>query len=1301
MNKKTATHNTPNSIIQPAFGLRPKAAALAVAACFSSAVLANPTVPTVVHGTASFAQAGSILNVTNSHNAIINWGSFSIGVNELTKFIQPSALSAVLNRVVGQDPSAILGALQSNGRVFLINPNGILFGAGSQINVAGLVASTLNMSNADFLAGRMNFTDGAGAGSVVNQGSINASGGPVYMVGNAVTNNGIITSPGGEVVLAAGNSVELVNPGTPNLRVEIQAGDNEARNLGSVVADAGRIGIYAGLIKQGGVLNADSAVAEGGRIMLKSTKRTDLEAGSVTSARGTSGGEIVALSGMADGVTQVAGKMDASAIASGAPGSGGFIETSAATVNIADSARVSAAGSGGGQAGRWLIDPDDFVIAATGGNMSGYSLSLALGADYSGSAGTIIGTPTNVDIATTGSAGSIYVNDSVSWDKQSYLRLASHNNIEVNSPISNTTSGGALLYAGWNGDPLTPATAPSLPPGPTVGIGGFIQINAPINMGSGSVHLVAGSDITQTATGIITANQLLAKSVAGNVSLTEANAVNALAGSANEFRFNNSQSLTIGSVGGVDGVTATSSNAVVDIAVTTGNLTVSKNVRALGEGSGANAAVTLTAYDGTLAVNSAVEAKGADGNDGDYGGSATVNLYGGVVNIAAPVSATGGHALGIGLEAYAEGGDSTVNVDGSNSISVTSAGSITAIAGNSGNDEYGTSSGGDANVNLTSTGALEIGGAIVSQGGKGGGGINNEWDVDGSDGGYGYVYANVGGFSLNSTGSIAVTGGDGGHGVGSYGTGGAGGYAQIYADVRGPVLVQGSITGLGGSGGDGASGGRGGNASLYLSNYYYYAPSGDPFTVGSTGSIGMTGGAGGQGGLSGGSYGGNAYITLTSDGPLTVNGNLTATAGAAVTGPEGLEYTWAGGEANIYLYTYGTSSNVTIANATVSAVGRSGPDGGEGYVSLYSPYGTINTSTGNVSASGGGYYLGEVYAYANGDITLGQLSADGSIYIDSNNGQIIDGNAGINILAPRAQLYASGSVGSITNPLETLVNELRVSSYNGDIGIINTGNLRLYNYNAVYAPNGNAAIGATGSLTVDGAEGYASGDLSLMANGDINITGYYGYVHAGGNLLLNAGGNLNIGGTGGYNNYAYGNANTVAVAGGNLRVYSNDGYGDTTLGTYSSNTTVKTGGNVVVDNASIIGGPDVMMQVGGSVFVNGTLSTPGRIEAGSVDTITLVLTGLTSGGFTVNGVSGALYDALTETGFFTNGSPAVLGDTMMVTYTGASISPPTDTLIVAMNQATKPPEEQKSTGAMESEDEKNKDKKKDLPICGK
>src|SRR3954466_12955301 len=103
---------------------RLKAITLAVASCFSVATgsaFANPTDATVVSGSAIMNRQGNLLSVTNSPGAIINWRAFSIGSNEATRFIQQSPASSVLNRVVGADPSVILGALQSNGRVFLIN----------------------------------------------------------------------------------------------------------------------------------------------------------------------------------------------------------------------------------------------------------------------------------------------------------------------------------------------------------------------------------------------------------------------------------------------------------------------------------------------------------------------------------------------------------------------------------------------------------------------------------------------------------------------------------------------------------------------------------------------------------------------------------------------------------------------------------------------------------------------------------------------------------------------------------------------------------------------------------------------------------------------------------------------------------------------------------------------------------------------------------------------------------------------------------------------------------------------------
>jgi filamentous hemagglutinin family protein len=1180
MKKNAGSRNTCNATVQSGFYLRPKVAALAVAACFSSAALANPTAPTVVHGTASFSQAGSILNVTNSHNAIINWGSFSIGVNELTKFIQPSALSAVLNRVVGQDPSAILGALQSNGRVFLLNPNGIVFGAGSQINVAGMVASTLNMSNADFLAGRMNFTDGAGAGSVVNNGSINASGGPVYMVGNAVTNNGVITSPGGEIVLAAGNSVELVNPGTPNLRVEIQADSNEARNLGSVVADAGRIGIYAGLIKQGGVINANSAVSEGGRIMLKSTKRTDLEAGSVTSARGTSGGEIIVLSGMSDGVTNVAGTLDASASA----GNGGFIETSAAKVKVMDGSLTTASGSVGGKAGTWLIDPNDFYIAY-GGDISGSQLGADLNVGPTG---------TNVTIhsdmgSNAGYGGTVFVQEAVSWDSGGSLALIARNDVIVTAPITNAGTGDVKLYAGWDGASTS---------APVVGSTGQINLNDVLSTG-GNAYLIAGGNINQGTSAPITSSGLLVKSNAGSVFLNGAiggNSVDVIAGkAANEFYFSNNKSLTVGTVGDVSGITVENPSGPAFLSLELAaygpsDLIINKDILVKGN-DGGSAEINLNAiayYGGSISVNNATISAIGGTSETAYGGAATVDIYSlyGDINISgSTVEAKAGHGAYGGGYGYVnlETNSGDINVLMSDGIGST----VRAVGGNGMYGSYG-------EINVDAGAALNVSGSTITA--TGGSGISQY-------GGTGRIYLNsndseVGGISISAS--------------------------QVLA-----------------AGGDGASEYQDGGAAIYVSSY--------------SGEINIIGGS-----------------------VLTASGH------------------------DAFVNIDANYGGVTLVSSSINAAAKPSADGGEGTVNIYAD-GSINAGSGSISATGNPdfSYGNEVYLNGSSDVTLGSVTATRNVRVYSS-GAIIDGNDGLNILAPWAELYGDSGVGSITNPLETAVTELRVVSYNGDIGVINSGDLRLYGYNAVYAPYGDAAIGATGSITVDGAEGYAGKDLSLLANGDINITGYYSYVYAGGNMLLNAGGNLTIGGAGSYYSYAYGNASTTAVAGGNLNVLSGDLYGTSysSLGT-SSNTIVTTGGNVVVDRSTIYGYPDVNMQVGGTVSINGDTYYPGRIEAGSPSTINIEFTKLVSGGYSVNGVDSALYDALTGSGFIVLGNPAVLGETMMVTYTGASISPPTDALNVAMSQAIKPLEGQQSTGATSSEDDKKDSKKKDLPICGK
>ena len=197
---------------KPSRTLRRNLVALAVSSAFAGNAQSAPTNPTVISGSAVFSQAGNALNITNTPGTVINWQGFSIGSAEITRFIQQNKLSSVLNRVTGGEASSILGQLLSNGRVFLINPNGVFVGGGAVIDTAGFVASSLRLADADFLAGRFKFDEMPGAGKVVNQGQIKAGdGGFVYLVAPQVENHGVITSPTGEIVLAAGKSVELVN----------------------------------------------------------------------------------------------------------------------------------------------------------------------------------------------------------------------------------------------------------------------------------------------------------------------------------------------------------------------------------------------------------------------------------------------------------------------------------------------------------------------------------------------------------------------------------------------------------------------------------------------------------------------------------------------------------------------------------------------------------------------------------------------------------------------------------------------------------------------------------------------------------------------------------------------------------------------------------------------------------------------------------------------------------------------------------------------------------------------------------
>ena len=259
------------------------------------AVKALPTDGVLAAGQASASKSASRPTVTRpSDKAIANWGNFNFCSAAAVNFVQPQSTSAILNRVMGNDPSALLGTLTANSRVWLINPAGIMVGQGAKIDGAGFVASALNVRDENFLAGRLTFGANGTMAKVQNFGSIvTADGGNVYQVGTDVENHGLITSPAGEVVLAAGQSVALVDTATPGVMVEVAGAQGDFTNVGQVLGTAGRISMASALVSSSGVLNASIIEWQDGRIFVKAGQGIVTAASPAITANGTSGGSVI------------------------------------------------------------------------------------------------------------------------------------------------------------------------------------------------------------------------------------------------------------------------------------------------------------------------------------------------------------------------------------------------------------------------------------------------------------------------------------------------------------------------------------------------------------------------------------------------------------------------------------------------------------------------------------------------------------------------------------------------------------------------------------------------------------------------------------------------------------------------------------------------------------------------------------------------------------------------------------------------------------------------------------------------
>ncbi|NOZ51715.1 MAG: filamentous hemagglutinin N-terminal domain-containing protein [Gammaproteobacteria bacterium] len=383
-----------------------------IAAIIISPLYAAPQGGEIVAGSGSIAAPTLSSTVINqsSQSMAINWQSFDVANGERVEFVQPSSSSTVLNRIQGESPSQIFGAIDANGHVFLINPHGILFGETATVNVGSLVASGLTIDTDAFMNGdyRLSAFNGTQGGIVINQGIIQAAtGGTVTLVGSSVQNQGVIVARMGAINLGAGNAAVIDFDGDGLMRFEV-TGDVQQNaeklsdaviNSGTLNAEGGRVAItaqaardvFTNVINNTGVIKATGIDKRGGTVRLTGRGGNVISSGIIdasSNAANTNGGAIELLSDRETLLTA-----NSVTTAHSAAANGGIVSVIGPKVGLFDQAHINVSGATGGG------------TALVGGDFQGGNPTIQ-NADY-----TYIGENTviNANANNTGNGGKVIV----------------------------------------------------------------------------------------------------------------------------------------------------------------------------------------------------------------------------------------------------------------------------------------------------------------------------------------------------------------------------------------------------------------------------------------------------------------------------------------------------------------------------------------------------------------------------------------------------------------------------------------------------------------------------------------------------------------------------------------------------------------------------------------------------------------------------------------------------------------------------------------------------------------------------
>ncbi|MBK4722863.1 filamentous hemagglutinin N-terminal domain-containing protein, partial [Azospirillum sp. YIM DDC1] len=1018
---------------------------VALSTLFAGAAYANPLEGTVTAGAATIQSTTpkSMEILQSTDKAIINWKSFSIDAGERVNFQQPSASSVTLNRVTGADPSKIMGSLSANGTVMLVNPNGVVIGAGAKVDVGGLVATTANISDANFMAGKYQFDQASTKPNamVVNEGDITVKdSGLAALVAPHVRNSGVIRAKLGKVALGGAETFTLDFHGDglisfdASSAVKTVAKDADGKPVAALVVNSGEIAA------EGGSVTLSARAVKG---VIDNVINTDgvIKATSVGSANGK-----IVLSGGDTGKVTIGGTVDASGRGEGQ--TGGTVVATGAEIAVKKNARVDASGSKGGgevaigsksgRSGTW----SDKVTVEAGATLSADAVKSGKG-----------GSVTVLSQKSTKHAGKISARGGAEGGDGGFAEVSSHKDITLTGSVDLTAPKGAAGTFLLDPESLRiVSTAGGSQDGAAAD--GTIGVNDP-NLGSGAAVNTVSKQVLESIAG----NANIVLEASGEIKVETSLDLQTTAGHSFTLRSLTSSGIAF-------------SDASYEIRTNGGDIVLeangmASNLTSIGKLTTRGGAVRLTATNNVQLAN-LIDTTPVSGSAGAVSvsaqsGSLTALAAGRIVG--GPITLTAGGDIGTSGAAVSTSSSQLALVTGGN-LFVTNDRTLTDLSVTSTHRTAGA----DSQFFLASTGLTftvtdSSGGTAldtISQSG----GLNSFAFRGDRNIQVGTVSAGTGSVALTST-AGNITGTSAGLLTGGALTltakGSSGSNGAIGTSLQAVNTAGTSLTATAGSGGINLSN----TGALALAN----VTSGGATTVAATGNLTVGAVASGSNTLtltsSGGSILNDADASTTiSSYSLVLNavGSI-GTSGTALTASSyNIDAT--SGAGGVFLTTSGsavlgsivsTNGDVAITTGGTTTIGTITSANGTSSIAV-----TANGTVSDITAT-------TVDAGANGNVTL--TTANGSI-------SALSGT----ITGDNVTLAAGGTISSVT--VNTAAKRLTVTNGSGNVAVNQTGAVTVDNI---------TSAGSSISLTVTG--GAATlGTIKASTSGAISVTATGGAV---------------------------------------------------------------------------------------------------------------------------------------------------------------------------------------------------------------